>query len=67
MKSVYLQICKWKYFNYSFLGYLFLDMNTQSISVNACLCADSDCKEWLSVGKIKVIHDGNGFKKWVLV
>lgn len=38
-------------------------MNTQSISVNACLCADSDCKEWLSVGKIKVIHDRNGFKK----
>ena len=43
-----------------------IDLRAQSPALELSLI-HIYCKEWLSVGKIKVIHDRNTFKKWVLV
>ena len=46
---------------------LFPNGNAEAVRVNASFCSNRNGKKRLGVGKVKIIHDRNGFQNWVFV
>lgn len=46
---------------------LFPNGNAEAVRVNASFCSNRNGKKRLGVGKVKIIHDRNGFQNRVFV